>query len=165
MSILTGAFLSRRGRRPENASVGPVSLPEYAPSVKDDRSGWKGEPPMKKGKMPSAASLFFFVRPFEERPNRWRPRPLKGEFRGVRAEERTYPFRPAAKGVPDCPGIKKVPHPVRAGYGTFSFQIGQVKGFPQITSVDSERIRIWISRPYPASLYSVDVFRFIKKGK
>ena len=148
-----------------NASEGPVSLPEYAPSVKDDRSGWKGEPPMKKGKMPSAVSLFFCA-PLRGEAEQVAPTPIKRERSGAfERRKESYPFRPAAKGVPDCPGIKKVPHPVRAGYGTFSFQIGQVKGFPQITSVDSERIRIWISRPYPASLYSVDVFRFIKKGK
>ncbi len=54
-----GPVSSRRGRRPENASEGSVSLPEYASSVKDDRSGWKGEPLLKKGKMSSAASPFF----------------------------------------------------------------------------------------------------------
>lgn len=53
------------------------------------------------------------------------PTPIKRERSGAfERRKESYPFRPTAKGVPDCPGIKKVPHPVRAGYGTFSFQIG-----------------------------------------
>ena len=65
-----GPVSSRRGRRPENASEGSVSLPEYASSVKDDRSGWKGEPLLKKGKMSSAASPFFSCVPFGWRGGR-----------------------------------------------------------------------------------------------
>ena len=47
------------------------------------------------------------------------PTPIKRERSGAfERRKESYPFRPTAKGVPDCPGIKKVPHPVRAGYGT-----------------------------------------------
>ena len=46
------------------------------------------------------------------------PTPIKRGVQGRSSGGKDYPFRPAAKGVPDCPGIKKVPHPVRAGYGT-----------------------------------------------
>ena len=86
-----GPVSSRRGRRPENASEGSVSLPEYASSVKDDRSGWKGEPLLKKGKMSSAASPFFSWSPSGggEAAQGGRSRSLKRieAFRAVRAEE------------------------------------------------------------------------------
>lgn len=49
-SLPEGPVTSRRGRRPENASEGSVSLPEYAPIVKDDRAARDGEPLLKKGK-------------------------------------------------------------------------------------------------------------------
>lgn len=85
-------YPSRRGRRPKNASEGSVSLPEYASSVKDDRSGWKGEPLLKKGKMSSAASPFFSCAPFGWRGGRagrvFTLIKRSEAFRAVRAEER-----------------------------------------------------------------------------
>ena len=67
--------------------------------------------------MPSAASLFFSCAPSGE-AEQVAPTPIKRGVQGRSSGGKGYPFRPAAKGVPDCPGIKKVPHPARAGYGT-----------------------------------------------
>lgn len=65
-----GPVSSRRGRRPENASEGSVSLPEYASSVKDDRSGWKGGTPSEEGKNVLCRVSVFFVVPFGWRGGR-----------------------------------------------------------------------------------------------
>ena len=57
----------------KNASEGSVSLPEYASSVKDDRSGWKrGKPPSEEREKigPLAASPFFSWCPFGWRGGR-----------------------------------------------------------------------------------------------
>lgn len=86
-----GPVSSRRGRRPENASEGSVSLPEYASSVKDDRSGWKGGTPSEEGKNVLCRVSVFFVVPSGggEAAQGGRSRSLKRieAFRAVRAEE------------------------------------------------------------------------------
>ena len=81
LSTQTGAYHSRRGRRPENASEGPVSLPEYAPSVKDDRSGWKGEPPHEEEKNALRRVPVFLCAPSGE-AEQVAPTPIKRGVQG-----------------------------------------------------------------------------------
>ena len=92
----------------KNASEGSVSLPEYASSVKDDRSGWKGGTPSEERKNVLCRVSVFFVPP-PSGGEGGRSRSLKGarlSGLAVRTEE-TYSFRFVAKGASDCSGIKQ----------------------------------------------------------